>query len=401
MQRIHDEAVEAAREYWEEKAGRTRRGQGGREIESASLVFACFEHITSRALDPQLHTHVLILHLAIREDGTSGALHNHELFVHRTRADMIYKVHLALGLRLELGLKLEEEKPAFRIVGVPKEVCEAFSTRRVAIREHMKANGLEGAVASNIAALATRSAKRQMAREDLFLKWQEVGRAMGWGPEQARNLGQDKMVREILARLNKASNEGAADSQSSSKYINSRDDGPAGLVYRDPSPMEGVESKAGLSTSGRRRRPRVEFAAQADSFVLKHRRWGDILWHQKLGVVELRIQRVRPFRKAWRLNPASKVEIPAIRIVPRRITLFDPVPPHKRPKPKILWAKDFLLGEIRAQKEQIFPRLPAWSPGVNLTIPVLRFGRRSGQSGWAAEGRKTSRKVASEITQSQ
>ena len=43
MQRIHDEAVEAAREYWK-KAGRTRRGQGGREIECVS-GFACFEQL--------------------------------------------------------------------------------------------------------------------------------------------------------------------------------------------------------------------------------------------------------------------------------------------------------------------------------------------------------------------
>ena len=53
----HAEAVNKALEYLEEKAGFTRRGKGGQELEKCSLVFATYEHGTSRAQDPQLPSH--------------------------------------------------------------------------------------------------------------------------------------------------------------------------------------------------------------------------------------------------------------------------------------------------------------------------------------------------------
>ena len=54
-------AVEAGLRYLEDRACRTRRGAGGCEILAGDgFVGAAFRHRTSRAGDPQIHTHVLV-----------------------------------------------------------------------------------------------------------------------------------------------------------------------------------------------------------------------------------------------------------------------------------------------------------------------------------------------------
>ena len=70
IQEAHREAVGKALEYLDENAGFTRRGRGGSEREATGLTVATFEHGTSRAQDPELHTHALVLNVSTRENGT-------------------------------------------------------------------------------------------------------------------------------------------------------------------------------------------------------------------------------------------------------------------------------------------------------------------------------------------
>jgi conjugative relaxase-like TrwC/TraI family protein len=66
----HDRAVAEALEYLERNAASVRRGSGGAEVLPAKvLVAAAFRHRTSRAGDPQLHTHVLVANLGPGPDG--------------------------------------------------------------------------------------------------------------------------------------------------------------------------------------------------------------------------------------------------------------------------------------------------------------------------------------------
>ena len=125
------------------------------------------------------------------------------------------------------------------------------------------------------------------------------------------------------------------------------------------------------------------------AFVLTHRRWGNILWKKNLGIIELRIQMLRPFKKAWKWNPASKAEIPTLRVVPWRIRFFDNVAPHKRPQPKVHWKQSFLLGELRWQHQQVFPETPAWSPFQKIKSTRLKFG-------WKTAKPSTNRKTEHE-----
>jgi conjugative relaxase-like TrwC/TraI family protein len=65
----HDRAVADALGYVERECAVTRRGAGGvHSIPGRGLVAAAFRHRTSRAGDPQLHTHVLIANLTLGAD---------------------------------------------------------------------------------------------------------------------------------------------------------------------------------------------------------------------------------------------------------------------------------------------------------------------------------------------
>ena len=69
----HEEAVAAALEYLEDTAVMVRRGHGGERVEKADgLIAAAYRHRMSRALDPQLHTHVVAANLAC---GPGRSLH--------------------------------------------------------------------------------------------------------------------------------------------------------------------------------------------------------------------------------------------------------------------------------------------------------------------------------------
>src|SRR5262249_20901149 len=61
VEESHRASVKAALDYIQDTCGFTRRGKGGHEWERAGLIFAIFEHGTSRAGDPLLHSHCCLL----------------------------------------------------------------------------------------------------------------------------------------------------------------------------------------------------------------------------------------------------------------------------------------------------------------------------------------------------
>jgi conjugative relaxase-like TrwC/TraI family protein len=188
IEQAHQRAVEQALEYVEEKAGLTRRGHGGKILEKAELVFATFQEGASRALDPQLHTHAVLINLGLRQDGTTGSLKTEDLFATKMKAGALYQARLADQLRDRLGLTLQRERVGFSVVGVPKELCRTFSKRRQKIEKVLQERGVNHAVAAKIATLDTRPAKEPVAAAKLFHEWREVAQAQGWSTDQAWDL---------------------------------------------------------------------------------------------------------------------------------------------------------------------------------------------------------------------
>lgn len=194
IQDCHKKGVHAALDYLQDEAAFTRRGKGGTETESTKLVFATFDHGTSRALEPQIHTHALLLNAGVREDGTTGSVLSQPIFEEKMAAGAIYRAEFAHQLEVELNLKCIRDKSCFRIEGSPKPLEEEFSTRRKEIEEALKESGYSGAKASKIAALNTRTAKEHLPREFLFKEWEKTGALHNFGPENVRALTQGKRI---------------------------------------------------------------------------------------------------------------------------------------------------------------------------------------------------------------
>jgi TrwC relaxase len=143
----HLAAWQAALGYLEERACVTRKGKNGRVRERGSgFVAAAYQHRTSRAQDPHLHTHVLVANLARSRDGTYRALDGRPLLErYRLAAGYLYQSQLRFELTRSLGVEWREpEKGMAEIDGVPEEVLREFSKRRLQVLDYLERQGSSG-----------------------------------------------------------------------------------------------------------------------------------------------------------------------------------------------------------------------------------------------------------------
>src|SRR5215218_2235492 len=131
----HDRAVREALGYLERSAAAVRRGAGGAVVEEASgLVAAGFRHRTSRAGDPQLHTHLLVANLGRGSDGRWSAPDGRRLYAHARPASFIYQAVLRAELTRTAGVEWTPVRGGIaEALGVPRAIREAFSRRRAEI----------------------------------------------------------------------------------------------------------------------------------------------------------------------------------------------------------------------------------------------------------------------------
>jgi len=392
VEEAHRCAVEAALTYLEQTAGITRRGKGGAIKQRAALIFATFQHGTSRALDPELHTHCLLINVCLRSDGTTGTLQSIDLFRAKMKGGAIYRDTLASQLRQRLVLTILPEKVGFHIQGVPKELCLEMSKRGCMIKKVMKERGLQGALAAKAVARETRPAKQHIAPEELFARWQQAGQAHGWGATQAEQLCQNR--RRIAQQKSQSGQIGASFEQEQSWRA-----GAQKLVTPDTARFD--TSSDGFNTSQsdskaqtsaresrlkRKRFVRIDWdlmfpkAAKwrltsgwkSPRIVVGERtipqRWEKVLWSKDFIVGEVRVQQKCFFPKARAWNPLKNWKTPAFVFGnPQRPEYWD----------RILWKKKLILGELRIQRRLLFPRAPKRSPLSKIRLPALRIGPKS------------------------
>jgi conjugative relaxase-like TrwC/TraI family protein len=178
----HDAAVAAALEFLQDHAAFTRRGHGGTVQEATSgYVAAVFVHRTSRAGDPQLHTHVLVANkVRAISDGRWLAVDGREFYEVQRAAGMLYKAALRAELSARLGVSWGDvdDKGGAEIVGVPEGLIRKFSKRRAQVeaaaarlageREMLLGRSLTGderAAVLQLAAYQSRAAKRRDGAE--------------------------------------------------------------------------------------------------------------------------------------------------------------------------------------------------------------------------------------------
>jgi conjugative relaxase-like TrwC/TraI family protein len=198
----HEEAVRAAVGYLEDSAVMVRRGAGGVRVERAEgLIAAAYRHRMSRALDPQLHTHVVAANLARGSDGRFTALHGAPLYRAAKTAGFLYQSHLRALVSERLGLRWGEvHKGAAELEGVKRPVLEHFSKRRhEMLREAREGGiGLGSKAAAESAALATRDRKRYGIETHT---WREEVRArageLGLGSQELAELFREEGERPV------------------------------------------------------------------------------------------------------------------------------------------------------------------------------------------------------------
>ncbi|WOF44393.1 relaxase domain-containing protein [Sphingopyxis indica] len=185
----HGQAVKTAMAHVEKHMAATRIRDGGTVTREATgnLAIASFQHGTSRAQDPQLHTHNVIMNATRGEDGTWRSLEPRAIYQLQKQIGAIYRQELALKVR-ELGYEIETGKDSlFEIKGVSSEVIGAFSTRSAEIEAALGERGTSRDAASaaekQIAALDTRQAKVATDHAALVADWRETASAAGFGTD--------------------------------------------------------------------------------------------------------------------------------------------------------------------------------------------------------------------------
>lgn len=188
IQELHQRNIEIALSYIEEGAV-TRRGKGGEERERARVIFATFEHGTSRAQEPQLHTHAVLPNVGIAEDGSTGTLETADIFRRKMGCGAIYRAGFAADLEKEIGVRAVRDRDSFAIEGVPTELTSYWSTRRKELEEALREKGFSGAKASAVAALDTRGTKEDLRpRAELQEDWKRQAIERGFTPEKIQEM---------------------------------------------------------------------------------------------------------------------------------------------------------------------------------------------------------------------
>ena len=197
VREAHNAAVTAALTELE-RYTQARIGGNNPAETTGKFIAAKFEHDTARPVEgyaaPQLHTHVFIMNVTERADGTTRALQPQSMFDTQNYATAVYQSALTYKLR-DLGYEIEAGKSgAPEIKGYSQEYLDASSPRSQQIKDHLAKTGYTGAEAAQIAAHATRDKKGLLSPEQVLEAHRTMAASFGNQPEtvvaQARHRAQ-------------------------------------------------------------------------------------------------------------------------------------------------------------------------------------------------------------------
>ena len=126
----HEEATRIAfRELETFAATRVRKQGGQKDRTTGNLAAAAFTHTSSRALDPQLHTHFTVFNATFDDSERSWkALQAGGMFDAIRYGTAVYRNELAKRVQ-QIGYRIQPSKHGFQIEGVSDEVLKRFSKR--------------------------------------------------------------------------------------------------------------------------------------------------------------------------------------------------------------------------------------------------------------------------------
>ena len=164
--KIHDEAVRKAMQEMEQYA-MTRVRKNGRSDDRATgnIIGAAFRHDTSRALDPHLHTHCIVMNATYDlVENKWKALQNYEMLKAQKFVENYYYHELVKGLH-QYGYPIENNARDFELRGVSPELIEKFSKRHQQIDAGVRERLSQGERPQNLKALRAQIAHDNRARK--------------------------------------------------------------------------------------------------------------------------------------------------------------------------------------------------------------------------------------------
>jgi conjugative relaxase-like TrwC/TraI family protein len=188
---------EALRFIVDEGLVEVRLGAGGRiKQPAAGLIVGRFSHYTSRAGDPNVHTHCVIMNVAPSLDLKLRTLETYTLHAKCHLAGVAFRAATSARLAEAFGF---EARPAgrgqFEIRGVPQPALDAFSKRSAELEAALtKGRAGSSSAEKEIANLGTRGAKADLPTgPELEARWRSEMEALGIDPwDAARHPERDR-----------------------------------------------------------------------------------------------------------------------------------------------------------------------------------------------------------------
>ncbi len=153
-------------------------------IPTAGFVAASFTEFTSRADDPQLHTHVVVANKVKGVDGIWRSIDGRLLYRHQLAAGYLHEAVLRHQLTERLGVRWQPVHNGMAdIQGFTRHQIQAFSRRRQQLEEWRLEEGLpDTAAARQVAVLATRGVKGDRLLVELEVEWRQRAEEVGLTP---------------------------------------------------------------------------------------------------------------------------------------------------------------------------------------------------------------------------
>jgi conjugative relaxase-like TrwC/TraI family protein len=182
MVEAHEQALNAAlRQLQSFAATRVRKKGECTDRLTGNIVAAVFQHETSRALDPHLHSHCILFNATFDPvEQKWKALQNYEMLAAQKFVENAYYHELARSLA-KFGYQIENKpRGDFEIKGISPELVKKFSkrhdeidqkTRELLEREPEKAEGNIAAIRENIAHKERARKIRDIGLEKLQAIW--------------------------------------------------------------------------------------------------------------------------------------------------------------------------------------------------------------------------------------
>jgi conjugative relaxase-like TrwC/TraI family protein len=193
IEQAHEQAIDQALQHSLRFVSMTRERIDQHTVlhtKAASVIATSWRHTTARSVggqppDPQLHSHVL-LHGAVRSDGSVVAIDSRAWLVHRRELGAAYRTELAHQLA-QLGFAIQRGTGRaaryFEILGVPEALIDRWSSRHHQVRKAIQARLRDRREALETV-IAARGPDAAQARRELA----ELETAVGLAPKEDRYL---------------------------------------------------------------------------------------------------------------------------------------------------------------------------------------------------------------------